>query len=102
MGAFLGMLWCVERLFLKSSSGRRHYNVLGAFSVEGTHLVTITHDTYINSDTIVALLIKLKQEYTDIPLTLIMDNARYQRCNKVTEQAEMAGYQHPFSTALLA
>ena len=91
MGAFLGMLWCFERLFLKSSSGRRRYNVLGAFSVNGTDLVTITNEAYINSDTIVALLIKLKQEYPDIPLTLIMDNARYQRCSKVTEQAKMLG-----------
>lgn len=91
MGAFLGILWCFERLFLKSSSGRRRYNVLGAFSVKGTDLVTVTNDTYINSDTIVELLIKLKQAYTDIPLTLVMDNARYQRCNKVTEHAEMLG-----------
>lgn len=91
MGAFLGMLWCFERLFLKSSSGRRRYNVLGAFSVSGTDLVTVTNDAYINSDTIVDLLIKLKQEYPDIPLTLIMDNARYQRCIKVTEQAEALG-----------
>lgn len=91
MGAFLGILWCFERLFLKSSNGRRRYNVLGAFSVKGTDLVTITNDAYINSDTIVDLLIKLKQEYPDIPLTLIMDNARYQRCNKVTEQADMLG-----------
>jgi len=73
MGAFLGMLWCFGRLFLKSSSGRRRYNVLGAFSVTGTDLVTITNEAYINSDTIVALLIKLKQEYPDIRLTLIMD-----------------------------
>jgi hypothetical protein len=29
MGAFLGMLWCFESLFLKSSSGRKRYNVLG-------------------------------------------------------------------------
>jgi transposase len=91
MGAFLGMLWCFERLFLKSSSGRRRYNVLGAFSVTGTDLVTITNEAYINSDTIVALLSKLKQEYPDIPFTLIMDNARYQRCHKVTEQAKMLG-----------
>lgn len=91
MGAFLGMLWCFERLFLKSSSGRKRYNVLGAFSVKGTDLVTITNDAYINSDTIVDLLIKLKQTYTDMPLTLVMDNARYQRCNKVTEQAEALG-----------
>jgi transposase len=62
MGAFLGMLWCFERLFLKSSSGRRRYNVLGAFSVKGTDLITVTNDAYINSDTIVDLLYKIKQE----------------------------------------
>ena len=71
MGAFLGMLWCFERLFLKSSSGRKRYNVLGAFSVKGTDLVTITNDAYINSDTIVDVLIKLKQAYPDILLTLV-------------------------------
>ncbi len=70
MGAFLGMLWCFERLLLKSSCGRRRYNVLGAFSVKGTDLVTVTHEAYINADTIVELLIKLKQEYTDIPLNV--------------------------------
>jgi transposase len=91
MGAFLGMLWCFERLFLKSSSGRKRYNVLGAYSVSGTDLVTITNDAYINSDTIVALLIKIKQQYPDIPLTLVMDNARYQRCTKVMNEAKALG-----------
>jgi transposase len=98
MGAFLGMLWCFERLFLKSSSGRKRYNFLEAFSVIDTDLVTITHDAYINSDTIVDLLIRLKQTYTDMPLTLVMDNARYQRCNKVTEQAEALGIDLLFLT----
>ncbi len=51
--------------------------MLGAFSVKGADLVTVTNEAYINSDTIVELLIKLKQEYTDIPLTLIMGNAGY-------------------------
>ncbi len=91
MGAFLGMLWCFERLFLKSSSGRKRYNVLGAFSVSGTDLVTITNDAYINSDTIVALLVKIKQHYPDIPVTLVMDNARYQRCIKVMDEAKALG-----------
>jgi len=72
MGAFLGMLWCFGRLFLKSSSGRRRHNVLGAFSVKGTDWVTVTHEAYINSDTIAALLIKLKQEYPRHPV-----NAHY-------------------------
>jgi transposase len=67
MGAFLGMLWCFERLFLKSSSGRRRYNFLGAFSVKSTDLITVTNDAYINSATIVDLLIKLKQAYQTSP-----------------------------------
>jgi transposase len=91
MGAFLGMLWCFERLFLKSSSGRKRYNVLGAFSVKGTDLVTITNDAYINSDTIVDLLFKISREHPDLPLTLIMDNARYQRCDKVMNKARDLG-----------
>lgn len=91
MGAFLGMLWCFERLFLKSSSGRKRYNVLGAFSVSGTDLITMTNDGYINSDTIVNLLLKISQMHADVPLTLIMDNARYQRCTKVIEKAKELG-----------
>jgi transposase len=91
MGAFLGMIWCFERLFLKSSSGRKRYNVLGAYSVSNTDLITITNDAYINSDTIVALLIKIKQQHPDIPLTLVMDNARYQRCVKVMDEAKALG-----------
>ena len=85
MGAFLGMLFCSERRLLKSSSKQICYNVLSAFRVKGTDLVTVTNDTCIISDTIVDLLFKIKQEYADIPLTLIMDNARNQRRNKVTE-----------------
>ena len=100
MGAFLGMLWCSERLFLKSSIWRRRYNVQSAFSLKGTDLVTVTNDSCIISYTIVDLLFKIKQEYADIPLTLIMDNARNQRCNKVTEQAKATG-STSFSVPLL-
>jgi hypothetical protein len=48
----LSVLWCFERLFLKSSSGRQRYNVLGAYSVQDTDLITITNDASINSDTL--------------------------------------------------
>ena len=64
MGAFLGMLWCFERLFLKSSSGRKRYNVLGAFSVKGTDLVTITNETYINSDTGLSICLSSSSKHT--------------------------------------
>lgn len=59
MWAFLGMLWCFERFFLKSSSRRKRYNVLDAYSVKGTELITLTNDAYINSDTLVELILLL-------------------------------------------
>jgi hypothetical protein len=76
MGAFLGMLWCFERLFLKSSSGRKRYNVLGAYSVKGAELITLTNDAYINSGTLVDLLTTISRLHPATAITLIMDNAR--------------------------
>ena len=32
MGAFLGLVWCFERIFIKSPSGRKRFNVLGALN----------------------------------------------------------------------
>jgi len=88
MGAFLGMIWCFERLFIQSSSGRKRYNVLGAYSNRETNLITITNDAYVNSDTIVELLIKINGVHPDSKVTLVMDNARYQRCKKVMDKAK--------------
>jgi len=91
MGAFLSVLWCFERLFLNASSGRQRYHVLGAYSVRDTDLITITNEAYINSDTLIELLIKINRKYPDTGVTLVMDNARYQRCSKVMEQAKALG-----------
>jgi len=91
MGAFLGLLWCFERLYLKSSSGRKRYNVLGAYSVQGTELITLSNEAYINSDTLVELLTTIHGLYPDTAITLVMDNARYQRCAKVMDKAQELG-----------
>jgi len=99
MGAFLGMLWCFERLFLKSSSGRHRYNVLGAYSAKGTELISITNNTYINSDTLVELLMAINGLYADTVVTLVLDNARYQRCDKVINKALELGIDLQFLPA---
>ena len=85
MGAFLGLLWCFERLFLKSSSGRNRYNVLGAYSAKEAELITITNTAYINSGTLIELLTAINRLHPDTVITL--DNARYQRCAKVIDKA---------------
>jgi hypothetical protein len=35
MGAFLGFVWCFERLFMRAPSGRKRYNVLAALNAGG-------------------------------------------------------------------
>ena len=50
MGAFLGFLWCFERVFIKSPSGRKRFNVLGALNAITHEVVTVTNDSYINEE----------------------------------------------------
>jgi transposase len=50
MGAFLGFLWCFERLFIRSPSGRKRFNVLGALNAITHEVITVTNDTYYYSD----------------------------------------------------
>lgn len=44
--------------------------------------------TYINALTVCELLETIKKENPDIPITLVMDNARYQRCALAQEKAK--------------
>ena len=93
MGAFLGMLWCFARQLLPSSSGRKRYNVLGAYDPIRHEAVTLTNDTVVNQETFCALLDKIAAAYaaTGIPITLVLDNARYQKCQSVFDKAQALG-----------
>jgi transposase len=90
MGAFLGMVWCFVRLLLPSASGRKRHNVLGAYDPITHEAITITNDTYINQDVFCEFLEKIAKAYADSgrPITLILDNARYQKCQSVTNKAK--------------
>ena len=91
MGAFLGCLWCFERVFIKSPSGRKRFNVLGALNAITHEVVTVTNDTYINAYCVCQLLSKLAALGLSIPITLVLDNARYQKCKLVQELADSLG-----------
>lgn len=86
--AYLGFLWCFSRLFVKAPAGRKRFNVLGALDAITHELLMITTDTYINSQTICDLLWKIARHYAGMPITIVLDNARYQRCALVQELAE--------------
>jgi transposase len=88
MGAFLGFLWSVARIFVRSSSGRKRFSVLGALCAVTNKIVTVTTDSYINSDSVCALLRLIREKSPTIAISCVMDNAAYQRCAKVKTEAE--------------
>jgi transposase len=82
-GAFLGFLWSVKRVFVKTPSGRKRYNVLGAVNAITHKLHYICNETYVNAQTVCDLLKNISQCYPGKIITLVMDNAKYQRCSLV-------------------
>ncbi len=88
LGAWLGYLWCLTRVLLPTPSGRQRFNVLGALHAITHEIITVTNDTYINSTSVVALLERLAERFSDLPITVILDNARYQRNKFVMAEAD--------------
>ncbi len=58
---------------------------MGALDSITKNVITITNQTFVNSTVFCELLLKLHQENFAIPITLVLDNARYQKCKMVTE-----------------
>lgn len=83
LAPFLGMLWCFTRLFLRAPAGRKRFNVLGALNAITHELVLVTNETYITATTVCELLRQLAALHLTVPMTLVLDNARYQKCQRV-------------------
>jgi transposase len=91
LASFLGWVWCFVRLYVRAASGRQRYNVLGALNAVTHQLVTEINTTYITATSVCALLRTIASRGVSIPVTLVMDNARYQRCALVTGAAQELG-----------
>jgi len=87
LAPFLGFLWSLTRVFLKAPAGRQRFNVLGALNALTHELVTVTNDTYITAESLCTLLKKLAALNLGVPITLFLDNARYQKCALVQAMA---------------
>ena len=91
LGSYLGFLWCFARILVRAPSGRQRFNVLGALHAITLQLVTVTNDSYITATTVCELLEKIALLGLQVPITVVMDNARYQRCRLVLERAADLG-----------
>ena len=86
-GPFLGFLWCLVRLFVPGPSGRKRYNVLAALNAVSHEVIRVANHSYINSASVCTLLRQIAAAGLPRPITLVLDNARYQRCELVQSLA---------------
>lgn len=85
---FLGCLWCLVRLFIPGPSGRKRYNVLAALDAITHQVVRVTNVGYINAESVCTLLRQIADAGLSRPITLVLDNARYQHCELVRSLAQ--------------
>lgn len=78
-GTFLGCVWSFVRLWVRAASGRQRFNVLGAWNAVTRKLTFVANTTVVNTDTMCELLGKIAAQNLIGPITLVLDNARYQR-----------------------
>lgn len=90
-GTFLCCLWSFVRIFVRAASGRQRFNVLGAWNAATRELVAVTNTTVVNTDTMCELLRKIAALGLTGPITLVLDNARYQRNATVQALAAQLG-----------
>src|SRR5574342_724647 len=88
---FLGCLWCAVRRFVRAASGRKRYNVLGAIDAVTHRMIRVTNDGYINAESVCAVLRAVAEAAVGLPITLVLDNARYQKCALVQARAASLG-----------
>src|SRR3954454_12797033 len=88
---FLGWVWCKVRWCVRAASGRKRFNVLGALDAVSHRLVRGTNHSYINAESVGALLRAVAEAGTGLPITLVLDNARYQKCAVVIDLAKQLG-----------
>lgn len=97
-GAFVACIWCLARVFIPTPSGRQRYNILGCINPITHDLITVCNTAYINALSVIELLEKVYEKHKRdiIPITIFLDNARYQHCNIVKNKAEELGIELMF------
>jgi transposase len=90
---FLGYIYGKTRRFVKTFSGRKRYNVLGALNFVTKKVTVVANDTYITATVVCEMLRKVAAEYAGKSVHIVLDNARYQKCEVVRNLAMELGVQ---------
>lgn len=83
-----GYCWCKERKCVPSAYGRKRANLLSFMDAATFQTISVMNDSYLNSDSVCEGLEKLRKEFPEDFIYVILDNAAYQTCKKVMDKAE--------------
>lgn len=89
--AFTCKVWCKGSLYLPTGAGRNRFNLLGAIDPFSMDLIQSHSMVYVDADQVKAFLEKVRNQSRDIPVSVVLDNARYQHCQAVKEKAAQLG-----------
>ena len=93
------MIWCFSRIFVRTGAGRQRYSVLGALDSHSKEIIKVTTEGNVHAGTVCELLEKIRTVHPDISITLVLDNASYQRCRLTQEKASAANIELLFLPA---
>jgi transposase len=85
------MVWCFVRYFIPMPAGRKRFNVLGAVDALTKEILMVVNETTVTAETVCQLLSKLAVHGTEGAITVVLDNARYQKCALVQNYAAALG-----------
>jgi hypothetical protein len=90
-GALLGSLWCGARCWSKAPSGRQRFPGLGALQAIPQEVSTVTTGTDSHAESVCQGLRKRGALGWQVPITLVLDQARSQRWALVQAVAATLG-----------
>jgi len=85
-GGVLGVLWTAIRMLIPTGSGRQRLNVLGAIAYRTLQFHTVINTGSIATEQVCELLRKVRAAHRK-PISMVLDNARYQKNKAVIELA---------------
>jgi len=76
-------------MFIPTHSERNRYNVLGALDAITHSILSVCNTAYVNHLSVIELLEKIRDIHKEsiIPISVFLDNAKYQACKAVRDRA---------------
>lgn len=91
LACVLGFLWCFARKYIKALPLRGRVNIIGACSAYGDDIIYDIIQDSVNGDAIAYFLFKIRNKIKTGKITLVLDNAQYQKTLYIEETANKLG-----------